>query len=268
VTAAGGKAVELFDSVERGERHLAYMASAYLAGRVPELGILDLPFSVSDRNAAMRALDGEAGRLLRQAVADRTGHHVLAFWDNGFRHLSNGVRPLHSPADCAGLVIRTLDSEHYRELLAALGFSPVTVDVRDLVHAVESGAVHAQENPLANLMSFGLWRHHRHVTLSSHLFGALLVVCPGHWFRQLLPAQRAALQEAVDEATAQQRAMAAAQDVTALASLRMHGVAVLGPGQVDLGAFRAAAEPLALRQRNALPPELIDAYFSETTSIQ
>ena len=137
VTRTGERAAELFASLEGGSRHLGYMASGYLSHRVPELDVLNLPFAVADRAQALAALDGAAGQLLRQAVERATGLRVLAFWDNGFRHVSNALRPLRTPADCQGLVIRTLDSAAYREALAALGFQPMTTDVKDLVRVVE-----------------------------------------------------------------------------------------------------------------------------------
>ena len=267
VTAAGEKAAALFASLEDGGRHLGYMASGYLAARVPELGVLDLPFSVSDRHAALAALDGAAGALLRAAVARATGYGVLAFWDNGFRHISNGQRPLRTPADCHGLVIRTMDNANYRALLAALGFTPVTTDVKDLVAAVESGAVDAQENPLTNLLAFGLWRHHRHVSLSGHLFGVLLLLCPRSWYESLAPAQREALHAAVADATALQRRSAAAQDPEALARLHELGVAVLGREEIDLPALRAATAAQADTQRRALPNALLRAYLFPNDTI-
>lgn len=266
VTAGGEKATELFASVEQGRRQIGYMASSYLSARVPELGVLDLPFSVTDRHAALAALDGEAGALLHAAVARRSGFHVLGYWDNGFRHLSNGVRPLRHPADCAGLVIRTLDNAQYRALLAALGFTPVSTDVKELVQAVRSGAVHAQENPLTNLLGFELWRHHRHVSLSGHLFGVLLLVCPQTWYRSLSSERQARLERAAAEATALQRRLAAEQDQIASSTLRSHGVTVLGAEDIDLAAMRTAAEPLAEQQRQTLPASLIRAYLPHLSS--
>lgn len=261
VTAAGEKAAELFASVEQGRRQIAYMASGYLSARVPELDVLDLPFSVSDRAAALAALDGEAGAQLKEAVGQRTGLQVLAFWDNGFRHISNAVRPLRTPADCAGLVIRTLDSALYRELLGALGFRAVTIDVKELVQSVRSGAVQAQENPLTNFLGFGLWQHHPHVSLTGHCFGVLLLVCPHDWYAQLPTVQRQALDTAVAAATVAQRGRAAAQDHAAMAELQAHGAQVLAADQIDLTAMRAATAPVCKRLCQNLPPGLRRAYL-------
>jgi len=261
VTADQEKAAELFDSVEHGQRQIGYMASGYLSGRVSELAVLDLPFSVADRQAALAALDGRAGELLTHSVSQKSGFQVLAFWDNGFRHISNAVRPIRNPQDCQGLVIRTLDSASYRASLAALGFEPVTTDVKDLVRVVQSGQVQAQENPLTNLLNFSLWQHHPYVSLTQHYFGVLLLVCSRAWYDTLSQAQRHTLLQAVALTTRAQRLSAQAQDVIALAQLQAHGVQVLQPHELDLVALRRATHAVAERQRQALPAELLAAYL-------
>jgi TRAP-type C4-dicarboxylate transport system substrate-binding protein len=261
VTATGESAASLFASLEKGDRQIGYMASGYLSARVPELAVLDLPFSVQDRAAAFAALDGTAGTLLREAVSRQSGLHVLAFWDNGFRHVSNAVRPIRTPADCRGLVIRTLDSALYRRTLDALGFEAVTTDVKDLVRVVRDGTVQAQENPLTNLLTFELWRHHPHVSLTGHFFGVVLLVAPRAWYETLDAGQREELQAAVDEATRQQRRSAAAQDETALERLRGHGVQVLGPQAIDLQALRSATQAVRAQSLAGLPAALVHAYL-------
>ena len=264
VTQTGERAAELFASLEAGSRQVGYMASGYLSHRVPELDVLDLPFAVDDRAQALAALDGAAGQLLRQAVERATGLRVLAFWDNGFRHVSNAVRPLRTPADCQGLVIRTLDSAAYREALAALGFQPMTTDVKDLVRVVETGTVQAQENPLTNLLNFSLWRHHPHVSLTGHFYGVLLLVCPRAWHETLNAGQREALGTAVAQATQAQRALARSQDDEALAALHAQGVAVLQVDELDLPAMRRATATVSQRLRERLPRELVQAYLPPT----
>ena len=261
VPAAGETAQSLFASVELGQRQLCYMASGYLSARVPELEMLDLPFAVNDRTAALAALDGAAGQWLRQAVAQQTGYQVLAFWDNGFRHISSSVRPIRSPSDCQGLVIRTLDSAVYREALSSLGFSARSIDVKDLVRVVQSGEVQAQENPLTNLLSFSLWRHHPFVSLSGHFFGVLLVLCSRSWYDSLDSSRQQALLGAVEVATQQQRQAAAAEDARALAQLQDLGVQVLKPEALDLAAMKLATAAVRQAHSQALPSELLRAYL-------
>lgn len=261
VTAAGETAASLFDSVDRGERQICYLASGYLSSAVPGLSVLDLPFSVQDRHAALSALDARAGERLSSEVAQCTGHAVLGFWDNGFRHVTNSVRPIRSADDCAGLRIRTLDSALYREVLSALGFTPVTTDVKDLVRVVQTGEVHAQENPLTNFVGFGLWRHHPHVSLTGHFFGVLLLVCNRRWFESLSAREQAIVCDAANASTRLQRRLAADADDASIAALAGESVRIVAANDLDLGSMRRAAEPVAKRLRAQLAPELVRDYL-------
>jgi TRAP-type C4-dicarboxylate transport system substrate-binding protein len=236
------------------------MASGYLSAQVSELGVLDLPFHVSDRTRALASLDGAAGEMIRTAVAAKSKLRVLGFWDNGFRHVSNRVRDIRGPADCAGLICRTLDSALYRDSLTALGFKPVTADVKLLRQMVASGEVDAQENPLTNTINFQLYEHHKHVSLTGHFFGVMLLVCHAPWFDALSRVQQDAVQAAADAATAQQRRLAAAEDETGVATLEAQGVQVIAPAHIDLAAMRERCAPIVARASAALPPALVAAY--------
>ncbi|MGR3612164.1 MAG: TRAP transporter substrate-binding protein [Paracoccus sp. (in: a-proteobacteria)] len=263
VTQSGETARALFDGIESGAFQAGYMASGYLTARVPELAVIDLPFSQGDRHAAYAALDGRAGAILREAVHGATGYHVLGFWDNGFRHLTNHRRPLRSRADCNGLVVRTLDNRIYRETMAAMGFTPVVTDVRDLREAVMTGRVDAQENPLTNSVVFELYRDHRHLSMTGHFFGVVLFLCHADWFGDLPPAARRAVEAAAATATVRQRRLAEAQDSDALTILQAEGVEILPRSALDMAGFRAACAAIMDRERAKLPPELVAAYLGQ-----
>lgn len=260
VTAAGETAQSLFKSVADGTREVAYMASGYLSAQVSELGVIDLPFHVSDRTAALGSLDGAAGDMIRKAISAKSKLRVLAFWDNGFRHVSNRVRDIRKPEDCQGLVCRTLDSALYRDSLAAIGFTPRTTDVKVLRQLVASGEVDAQENPLTNTINFDLWQHHKHVSLTGHFFGVMLLACHAPWFEALTRAQQEGVLAAAAQATRQQRALAAAEDVSGVQILESKGVKVIPASDIDLAAMRARCAPVAQQASANLPKELVAAY--------
>jgi hypothetical protein len=121
ITEQGRKASDLLTLVEGGELDLCYFSSSYLAGRVPSLRVLDLPFLVTDRERAYWALDGDLGKRLADDIGTATGFRVLAYWDNGFRHFSNRLRPIRHPRDCQGMKIRTLDNALHQQVFRALG---------------------------------------------------------------------------------------------------------------------------------------------------
>jgi TRAP-type C4-dicarboxylate transport system substrate-binding protein len=263
VTRRGLSARSLFDGIEAGDVQAGYMASGYLSERVPELALLDLPFSVHDRQRALHALAGPSGQRLAEAVADQTELMVLSFWDNGFRHLSNCKHPIHDPDDCRGMRIRTLDSEEYRATMRALGFLAVSLDVSELRQAVADHRVDAQENPLANFVGFELWRHHGHVSLTGHLFGVVLQVCHRPWFEALTTAQGQAVRAAATMAAHRQHALAACEDARALAVLAEHHVQVVPADQIDLAAMRTCCEPMLAHARAVGDPLAMAGYLQQ-----
>jgi TRAP-type C4-dicarboxylate transport system substrate-binding protein len=256
VTAQGHKAAALLDRVAGGALELCYFNSSYLADRVPAVQALDLPFVIRDRAQAWRLLDGALGAALRAQIEAATAYRVLGFWDNGFRHLTNRVRPITRVADCAGLRLRTVGSALHHEIFAALGFEPVPVDVKDLPQAVASGLVDAQENPLTNTVNFSLQRHHRHVSLTAHFFGVALLLANRAWFDGLDGATAARLRAAIATATDVQRRLAAGEDEVCLARLQADGCAIVGPAAIDLAGFEAAVAPIRGRVRAGLPPAI------------
>jgi TRAP-type C4-dicarboxylate transport system substrate-binding protein len=261
VTVAGDSARGLFDGVEAGRWQIAYIASGYLSARVPGLSFLDLPMLVSDRAAALAALDGSAGGYLVEDIQTATGLKVLGFWDNGFRHITNGTRPIRSPRDCAGLTIRTLDSPIYRATLAAFGFTPMFADVRDFAAKIAAGEIDAQENPLTNVVQFGIHRYHAHVSLTGHVFGVALMVANGAWFDSLDTVTRHAIGAAAREATLFQRQLAADEDSVALKTLNSFGSLVIRPDGLDLEAFQAAARPIHDQVLRSVPRRMIEAWL-------
>jgi len=252
VTQNGHRAADLLTMVERGDLDFCYFSSSYLAARVPALGVLDLPFRVSDRAHAYGELDGVFGRRLADDVEAATGFYVLSFWDNGFRHISNRLHPIRGPADCVGMKIRTLDNVLHRDIFRAFGFVPMNVDVKNLAAAVVSHEVDAQENPLTNLVNFGLHRTHRFVSLTAHFFGVALLLVNKTRFDALPDAVRQAIRAAAAAATQTQRALAAAEDARCLRILARDGVQVALAEEIDLAAFRAVAVPLAERETQRL----------------
>ena len=221
---------------------ICYFSASYLAARVPSLALFDRPFHFTDRDATYALLDGETGRQMSDEVARLTGFRVLAFWDNGFRHISNRRHPIRRPADCEGLRIRTLDNAQHQALFRRLGFEPVFIDIKDLVRAASDGTIDAQENPLTNIVNFELHRYHRFVSLTAHLLGVVLLLVNRARFDAWPGELRAAVQAAAAIATAAQRRDAAAEDDLCYRQLLAEGVQFVAPEQLDRAAFvRAAA---------------------------
>jgi C4-dicarboxylate-binding protein DctP len=257
VVAAGRPAGDLLGRVEQGQLSMCYFSTSYLAARVPELELLDLPFTFDRRERACTLLDGALGAFLADRLAAATTYRVLGWWDNGFRHLTNRVRPIRAPADCRGLRLRTVVSDLHQAVFRRLGFEPVALDPRDLLAAVRAGTIDAQDNALTNVYNFEIYRQHRHLTLSAHFFGVAALLCHGPTYDGWPGEVRRAVAEAAREATAAQRALAAAEDGVVLAKLQAAGVAIVRLADAERAAFAAAVAPVVDEVRQRLGPRVL-----------
>lgn len=249
VIERGHKAGELLEMVEDGRLDLCYFSASYLAARVPEIALLDLPFTYPDRAKAYAVLDGPLGRRIADEIDQNTGYRLLAFWDNGFRHFSNSVRPIRTPADCAGLRIRTLFSDLHQQVFRCLGFEPVALDVKDLISGIADGSIPAQENPLTNAYNFGILEKHRYITLSSHFFGAAALLMNAQRYGGLTDGQRRAVDAAALAATETQRALADAEDGEMLTKLAETDAELVHLSDAERAQFVAAVAPVIDEQR-------------------
>lgn len=253
ITREGRNATDLFAMVEGEELEVCYFASSYLAGRVPSLGVFDLPFAVAGRERLFRLLDGELGDLIRRDVESATGFALLGFWDNGARHLTNAARALRTPADCEGLRIRTMDSALHQATFRALGFEPLYIDVKDYPAAVRDGTVDAQENPLTNIVNFSVEAVHKHLTMTGHFHGLTLLL--GN--RARLAGASAALGEAAHRASEAQRGFAGAAEEASRRRIEAAGVAVLDSGAFDRGAFAEATREVREEAARGVDPSIL-----------
>jgi len=251
----------LVPMVERGEFTCCYMSTVRFSERVPECRIFELPFVVRDRRRAWAALDGEFGTLLKQRIQATTGCRALGFWDNGFRHLTNKVRPIRRPEDCRGLRIRTQMTPLHGETFRALGFEPIAADIKDFVAQIAGDRFEAQDNPLTNIYTFGVHEFHRYITLTGHLWGASVFACNQSQYAGWPADVRDAVESAAAEATALQRELAEAEDANALARFDPARNEIIRLTKAEHAAFVAAVRPVREKYRGGLDPKLL-AYLN------
>jgi len=264
VLALGRKSGDLPSMVENGELSCCYISTVRFTKWVPELAVIDLPFVVRDRASVQRALNEELGAFFKRRFAESSPFRLLGLWDNGFRHLTNKVRPIHTPADCAGLKIRTQMSASHGEALGALSFVPIPADVKEFVEEIGGDRFDAQDNPLTNIYNFGVHKYHRHITLSGHFFGASAMICNAAHYAAWSAAVRAAVDEAAALATQYQHQLAAEEDAVIRAKFDPRENELIELSAAERAAFVSAMEPILERYRGKLDARLFDLLKGNT----
>jgi TRAP-type transport system periplasmic protein len=249
---------DLFDLVESGEMFMCYFSSSYLGARVGELDVLETPYLFDGLEHAHRALDGSLGMALRDAVRSKTGFEALGFWDNGFRHMTNSVRPLHTPEDCRGLTVRMQPNAIHEELIRSWGATPVAVELSEAIRLINALKVDAQENPLANTVAYGVDHVHRFVTMTGHLYGARGLFANREALDAMPGDVRRIVDESVRKAIDVQRDAAQDLEKSLRAKMEATGIAFVDLSKDERTAFVVASRPAIDLAHAGVPDSLYE----------
>lgn len=253
----GYRAEDILWLVEQGLLTLGYQSSSYLTDRVPELGLVDLPFLFKNTEEARAAIDGALGQTLARNIEERAHYRILGFFENGFRHISNRTRTIRTPADLAGLRIRVLPSEVQARTFALLGAIPLPLDLTEAIAAIKAGEIDAQENPLSNTVTYGVHKFHRFHTLTSHFYVSRPIFLHRPSFDRWPDDLRAAMQRAVQDAIAFQRDLHVREEEDARRAIAAAGGEVVELTAAEHDAFVRAVAPVLEDARRQYGRELL-----------
>ena len=228
--------------VESGLLTVGYQSSSYLTDRVSQLGFVDLPFLFESNEQARSAIDGALGKYLTGEIEAECNYRILGYFENGFRHISNRLRPVRVPADLSGMKIRVLPSDVQAQTFALLGADPQRMDLTEAIAGVVDGSLDAQENPLANTVTYGVHKHHKYHTLSNHFY----ISRPIFAHRESVDAWpedlRRAMYEITKDAIEFQRKLSEQEAETSYAAIEAEGGELIALSPEDRMAFVAAVE--------------------------
>ncbi len=250
------RAEDILWLVEHGLLTLGYQSSSYLTDRVPELGIVDLPFLFADTTTARAAMDGRLGDTLARKIEERVNYRILGWFENGVRHISNRVRALHLPADLAGLTIRVLPSKVQARTFELLGAVPMRMDLTEAIRMITAGTIDAQENPLSNTVTYGVHKFHRFHTLSNHFYISRPIFLRRAAFDGWPARLQRAMQGAVTDAVAFQRSLHVQEEEDARKAIVAQGCEIVELTAKEHDAFRAAVQPLLEEARDSFGDDL------------
>ena len=240
----GYRAEDILWLVEHGLLTLGYQSSSYLTDRVPELGFVDLPFLFAQNDAARAAIDGPLGAFLAAKIEQRLNYRILGYFENGFRHISNRLRDVRTPADLKGMRIRVLPSQVQARTFELLGAVPLRWDLTEAIAAIKAGTIDAQENPFANTVTYGVHKFHRFHTATNHFYISRPIFIYRTAFDVWPEDLQEAMRKAVQDAVVFQRDLAVEEDKDARHAIASEGCAITELSAGEHNAFAAAVKPL------------------------
>ncbi len=229
----------LLEQVQLGAADLAVTATGVLSGFVPEFAVVDLPFLFRDYAHASKVLDGPVGERLL-GLLERAGLKGLAFWENGFRHFTNSVRPIQRPDDLRGLKIRTMENPIHIDAVRQLGALPTPM-AWPIYTELQTRVIDGQENPIAIVYVSKFWEVQRFLALTGHFYSAAPLTMSLRRFNALPPDLQRLFVQTAREVARYERSLIRNQERQQLEELKQRGMVVTTP---DREAFRRAMQPV------------------------
>lgn len=199
-----GSDLECAEMVSNGILETAIGTTANLANFSPEIGLFDLPFLITDRNAAYELFDSEMMQEIYDIYLDKN-IRILGIMDQGFRMLTSTDKPVSCLDDLKGFKIRVQEIDLHLDLWKALGAQPTTMAFGELFTALEQGTVDGEENPLVAIDAPKLYEVQKYMTYSNHVFSAGYIIIDNSLFESLDERTQDLIVRAAKEACAYER---------------------------------------------------------------
>ena len=237
---------------------LGYQSSSYMTERVPNLGLVDLPFLFSENATVRSAMDGRLGQAMTESIEAGMNYRILGYFENGLRHISNKVRPVRAPADLKGLKMRILPSQVHRRTFELLGADPQIMDLSEAIAGIKAGTLDAQENPFANTVTYGVHNFHPYHTASNHFYISRPIFLHRQSYDGWPEELQREMQAAVQEAVAVQREAKDREEAEAADAIREAGGEIIELTPEELAAFVEAVTPIYAEARSQFSRELLE----------
>jgi tripartite ATP-independent transporter DctP family solute receptor len=143
--------------------------STIMSTVVPQFGLFDMPYLVKDR--------AHAGCIAQEIIwpelapmAEAEGYKLIGVWENGFRQITNNVRPIVTPADLQGIKLRTPRGVWRVRMFEAYGANPTPMSFSEVFVALQTGVIDGQENPYANIWSAKFQEVQKYLSKTNHVY--------------------------------------------------------------------------------------------------
>lgn len=230
-------------SVQGGTVEMAVMNSGILASLSKELAIFDFPFLFANEKESDAICDGPVGQRLHKEL-EAKGVVGLAYWELGYRQITDSKRALNKVEDIEGLKLRVIPNPINIDWVKALGANPTPMPFPEVYGALESKAIDGQENPISVIAANKFWEVQKFVALSNHQYNPQSVIFSKKVWDTLSPAEKKIIEDSVAEATKTQREASRAAVAANLEMLKKNGMTVTQFAPAEVAKLREKMKPV------------------------
>jgi len=187
-----GKDQELLKKLRLGTVDFA-LPSTVMSSVVDVFGLFEMPYLVKNR-LHMRAIRDRLFWSKLEPAVEKQGYKIIAVWENGFRNITNNIKPINVPADLSGIKLRTPKGEWRVKMFKSYGANPTPMALSEVFVALQTGVIDGQENPLAQIYSQKFQEVQKYLSMTGHVYTPAYVTVGAQRWAKLPADQRAKIQ--------------------------------------------------------------------------
>lgn len=192
-----GSEPEMVQNTSVGLQDMVQAADMSYSGLAPAISFTNFPGLFYDYDS-MREAWKQGGWMFNLAEEMLAGCNLklLSAGDNGFRIITNSVKPVEKVEDIKGLKIRVPENKLLLQIWEELGAVATPIAFGELATALQQGTVDGQELNASNFYAYRWDEFNQYMTLMNYDFSACLTCINMDKFNSLSEKQQADLLEA------------------------------------------------------------------------
>jgi len=252
-----GDDLQATQALRSGTQEMVVTSSSPIVGIVPALGVFDLPFLFANEAEADAILDGEFGRYVSDMMPAANLIN-LAYWENGFRNLTNSVRPVNNLEDFDGMRVRVMQNNIFLDTFQTLGTNATPMAFGEVFSALETGAIDAQENPYVTIDTSKFFEVQKYLSNTRHAYTPFMVLFSKPIWDKYSDEEHQILTECAVVGRDVQRAASRKLSKESLARIAEAGLAVNDIDPAEMDKIRAAVQGVYERHAEQIGPEVVE----------
>lgn len=266
-SASLGSDLQMQNALIGGAQEMTVVSTATLVGIVDDFGVFDLPFLFSNEHEADTILDGPVGQQL-MAKLESKGLVGLAYWENGFRNLTNSKHPIAKMDDLKGVKLRVMQNPMYIDMFNSMGANAVPLAFSELFTALESKTVDGQENPVNTIESSKFYEVQKYLSITKHVYSPWIVLASKKWWDGLSADEKKAVQASAIASRDFERKDSREAGAKALDDLKKKGMQVTVVSDAELARMRQSARPAVTKFAAAGHADLVKQLDGELAKLR
>jgi tripartite ATP-independent transporter DctP family solute receptor len=230
-------------AIQGGTVEMSVMNSGILASLAKELAVFDFPFLFANEKESDAIVDGPVGQKMHRLLEDK-GVVGLAYWELGYRHITNSKRPLNKVEDVEGLKLRVIPNPINVDWVKALGANPTPMAFPEVYAGLESKAIDGQENPVSVIAANKFWEVQKYIALTNHQYNPQSVIISKKVWDALSADEKKIIGDSAAEATKHQREQSRAAVAANLDLLKKNGMTVTQFDAAEVTKLREKMKPV------------------------